>query len=111
MRVNSKYDEAFRTDAVELVLKGERPISKIAEDLGVNEWTLRGWYYKHPMVKRRKKAVTHPGSKRAGGSETAEERLKRLERDNERLRKENDALRTDREILKKAAAFFAKENE
>lgn len=110
MRVNAKYDEAFRADAVELVLKGERPVSQIAQDLGVNEWTLRGWYYKHPMVKRRRKGATARTAK-AGGAETAEEKLRRLERENERLRKENDSLRTDREILKKAAAFFAKENE
>jgi transposase len=35
----------------------------------------------------------------------------RLEREVQTLRKENDSLRMDREILKKAAAFFAKESE
>jgi transposase-like protein len=34
-----------------------------------------------------------------------------LERENAALQKENDTLRMDREILKKAAAFFAKESE
>jgi transposase-like protein len=43
--------------------------------------------------------------------ESAEERAARLERENAALRKEVEALRMDREILKKAAAFFAKESE
>jgi transposase-like protein len=43
--------------------------------------------------------------------ESVEERAARLERENAVLRKEVDSLRMDREILKKAAAFFAKENE
>ena len=111
MRVNAKYDENFRADAVDLVLKGERSVAQIAQDLGVNEWTLRGWYYKHPMVKRQKKAAAGRKAKTSSEPETAEEKLKRLERENQQLRKENDALRMDRAILKKAAAFFAKENE
>ena len=45
------------------------------------------------------------------GNESAEQRAARLERENQALRKENDSLRMDREILKKAAAFFAKESE
>jgi transposase-like protein len=43
--------------------------------------------------------------------ESSEAKLVRLERENQVLRKENDQLRMDREILKKAAAFFAKEKE
>ena len=43
--------------------------------------------------------------------ETLEEKVRRLERENLVLRKENDTLRMEREILKKAAAFFAKESE
>jgi transposase-like protein len=45
------------------------------------------------------------------GNESAEQRAARLERENQSLREENDSLRMDREILKKAAAFFAKESE
>lgn len=45
------------------------------------------------------------------GDESAELKLARLERENQTLRKEIDSLRMDREILKKAAAFFAKESE
>jgi transposase-like protein len=59
------------------------------------------------MARRKKPPIDVAG----GPNETKEQRMARLERENERLRKENESLRTDREILKKAAAFFAKENE
>jgi transposase len=51
------------------------------------------------------------GRPAAPAKETAEERLVRLERENDALRRENETLRMDREILRKAAAFFAKESE
>src|SRR5688572_9963360 len=111
MRVNKQYTDDFRSDAVNLILRGDRSISQIAEDLGVNHWTLRGWYKNaDEMAKRRKKQPGKaPPTSPAG--ESAEQRIERLERENQRLRKENDSLKTDRAILKKAAAFFAKESE
>ena len=106
MRVNSKtYTNEFKADAINLMRRRERTIQQIARDLGMNHWTLRGWYKEDEMAKRLKK------SKPSGTPETPEQRLLRIERENERLRKENEQLKMDREILKKAAAFFAKENE
>ena len=110
MRVTTQCDEDFRIDAVELVRKGSRSLRAVARDLGVNHWTLRGWCKKDAMAKRRKAARTAPAPE-PSGAESKEQKLKRLERENEKLRKENDTLRMDREILKKAAAFFAKESE
>jgi transposase len=111
MRVVPKtYTPEFRADALALLHRSDRSIPAVAADLGINHWTLRGWYKQEQMAKRSKKATKIPalaGSK----DETAEERLARLERENARLRQENDQLRQDREILKKAAAFFAKESE
>jgi transposase len=109
MRVTKQYDEDFKADALQLLERGGRTISQVARDLGVSHWTLRGWCRRASMSKRRKKgalAALNPAA-----SESAEQKLKRLERENERLKKENESLRTDREILKKAAAFFAKESE
>src|SRR5262245_66472356 len=102
MRVTKQYDEDFKADALNLLDRGDRTIHQVAKDLGVNQWTLRSWCKKKAMSKRRKKSAT---AVEAGGVESAEQKLKRLERDVERLRKENESLRMDREILKKAAAF------
>jgi len=110
MRVPNHYTEEFKSDALRLIGRGDRSIAQVARDLGVSHWTLRGWVKNEHMAKRKQK-----GSGKAAAADPATEspqqRLERLERENDRLRKENDSLRTDREILKKAAAFFAKESE
>jgi transposase len=107
-----RHTPEFKSDALALLARTDRSLAEVAEDLGVNQWTLRYWYKKDQMAKRNKKA---PASKAAApkppASESAEAKLTRLERENQRLRKEVDSLRMDREILKKAAAFFAKESE
>ena len=114
MRVPPKiYSAEFKADAVALACRTDRTLREVAADLGVNHWTLRGWYKADKMAKQPRKAAKSVGVSKqpAVGEETPEQRLARAERENERLRKENDQLRMDREILKKAAAFFAKESE
>ena len=113
MRVNAKrYTEEFRSDAVNLVRRGDRGFKQVAEDLGVSVWSLRHWYNLQEMAKKPKnRASNAPVRVVEPANETPAQRLSRLEREVAKLRKENESLRTDREILKKAAAFFAKESE
>lgn len=106
MRAYPTYTKEFRADALNLIRKGEKSISQIARELGMSHWVLRRWCRSDPMAKRKKAPIDVAG----GANETAEQRIARLERENERLRRDNEALKTDKEILKKAAAFFAKEN-
>jgi transposase len=96
----NRYTPEFRNDAIQLVARGERPVTQIAASLGVNYWTLRGWY-KDAMAGKKK-----PSQPR---TQTLEEQLAALEKENKRLLRENASLKEDREILKKATAFFAKE--
>src|SRR5689334_9795754 len=105
-----RYTTEFKTDALELLKQTDRSLAQVAEDIGVNHWTLRYWYRQDQMGRRTKKPPAK-GAVRPPAAETAEQRASRLERENERLRKENESLKMDREILKKAAAFFAKESE
>lgn len=105
------YTDDFRRDAVRLLDQSERSFAQIASSLGVYEGTLRGWYKELGMGKRSKKNTTSKAAAAPPGSETLEEKLTRLERENAQLRKKNDELEMDRAILKKAAAFFAKESE
>lgn len=91
-----KYTEEFKRDAVRLMRnRGERTIAQIADDLGVASNQLHQWASKYE-----REAV----AKRNTTGET-------LEEENRRLRKENERLRMEKAILKKAAAFFAQENE
>jgi transposase len=104
------YTAEFKADAVELLHTTERTLGQVAKDLGVSYWSLREWYRKAEMAKKQKVGAV-PRRPRPAAEETAEQRLLRLEREVATLRKENESLKMDREILKKAAAFFAKENE
>ena len=110
MRATNQYSDEFKADAVNLVRRGDRSMNQVARDLGVNHWTLRDWYRNQEMAKRRKRGSggVAPADRT---TESPQQRIERLERENKRLQKEVDSLRMDRAILKKAAAFFAKESE
>ena len=103
------YTEEFKQDAVRLLERTGRSYTQVSSDLGVSYWTLRNWYNDTRMGKRSKKNSKASAAPVTG--ETLEEKVQRLERENAQLRKERDSLEMDRAILKKAAAFFAKESE
>jgi transposase len=92
-RTRPPYPEEFRREAVELVRSG-RSMRDVAESLGVSAQTLRNW----------SKQIDVDAGRREGLSSDDQEELTKLRR---RVR----VLEQEREILKKAAAFFAKEND
>jgi transposase len=105
------YSPEFKDDAVNLLRTSERSFRQVADDLGVSIFSLRQWYKQREVPQKAKKkgrAATAPTPLQ---EESVEAKLVRVERELKELRKENDQLRMDREILKKAAAFFAKEKE
>jgi transposase len=104
------YTEEFRQDAVALMRGTDRSFKQVAADLGVSEWSLRQWYKGSEVPKKSRKQRKAETAAQLG-KESSEQKAARLEREVQTLRRENDSLRMDREILKKAAAFFAKESE
>jgi transposase-like protein len=49
MRVIAKrYTDEFRSDAVNLVRRGDRSFKQVAQDLGVSVWSLRQWCQRNP---------------------------------------------------------------
>jgi transposase len=90
-----KYTQEYKDEAVELAVSSGRPIAEIARDLGIHEATLGNWVN---IAKKSGKLKDKP-------LETGERaELKEL-------REENRRLRMERDFLKKAAAWFAKENQ
>jgi transposase len=87
------YSSEFRAEAVRLLRSSGRPIPQLAKELGVSEQSLRNWS---------RQVEVDDG--RAPGLTTDERDELR------RLRREVKTLTEEREILKKAAAFFAKES-
>jgi transposase len=89
------YPPEFRAEAIALMRSSGKSQRAIAADLGVSTETLRQWLNQADLDA----GVRHDGL-------TTDEREELT-----RLRRENRILREEREILKKAAAFFAKEND
>lgn len=83
----------FRRRAVELARQGEQPVAQIAKDLGISESCLRRWM-----------AIDDVDAGRVEGVSTSE-RAELAE-----LRRRNRVLEMEVEILKRASAYFAREN-
>jgi transposase-like protein len=88
------YPSAFRAEAVELARTSGKGVPQLARDLGISEQALRGWI---------KRAAIDAGRGQPGALTTDEREELR------RLRREVKVLQQEREILRKAAAFFARE--
>ncbi len=92
-RSHPPYPPEFRTEAVRLVRAGGRGPEELARDLGCSAQAIRNWVRQADLDQGR----------RDDGLTTAEREELR------RLRREVTVLQQEREILKKAAACFARE--
>jgi transposase len=89
------YSLDFKTSAAKLVTEQGRGTKDVANSLGVAPSTLQYWVRRFGTpAAARPQAPDDPDA---------------LRRENERLRRENERLLMEREILKKATAFFARE--
>jgi len=86
-----KHTNEFKQEAVNLAQRGDIPIAQVARDLGICENLLYKW-------------VRQFGKKEDGSSVSPDEHEELI-----RLRRENRTLKEERDILKKAAAYFARE--
>ncbi len=88
------YTAEFRASVVHLANESDKPITQVAKDLGINVNTLHTWIGKYSRPKESDKAIRT--------DEHLYDELKRLKKEVARLTEERD-------LLKKAAAYFAKD--
>ena len=96
-KVRRRYTAEFKDDAVNLVIEHGYSCAEAARRLGINANNIVRWVRLH-----------------RDEQQAAEQGLpspKELQAEIRQLRKENKRLQMEREILKKAAAFFAKESD
>jgi transposase len=91
--MSSKYSSQFRLDAVKLAIESDQSVAQIARNLEINANTLYTWIAKYHSPE----SALNKGS----DDNNPYEELKRLRRQNAQLKEERD-------ILKKAAAYFAR---
>jgi transposase len=94
-----RYDKTFQAEAVRLALSSGKSIAQTARELGIKGPTLYQWLEKA----KKQTDIKNDSDPKLNNSQLVEEL--------NRLRKENVRLKEEREILKKAAVFFAKEEQ
>lgn len=94
-KVRRIYTREFKLEAVKLVTEKGYSVAEAARSLGLHENLIRSW--KQAFQEQDQQAFPGQG------------KLSPFEEDNRRLRAENKRLQAERDILKKAAAFFARE--
>ena len=99
-RKREAYSREFKLEAVRLVKAGKKSVTQLAAELGVSRQQLHAWARLFDRKKGQKPSDVFPGN---GKRSAAEAELVRL-------RKQVAQLEEDNQILKKAAAFFAKES-
>ena len=91
-----KYTKEFKQDTIDLVISQGYSTSEAGRRLGICQSNVSRWVREY---RRDQEELAEGGVSR-----------KELEAEIRRLKRENQRLQMEREILKKAAAFFAKES-
>ena len=92
----NNYSSEFRSSSIKLALESEQPISHTARNLGININTLHTWISNQSNSKESNNMVKN--------SECHFDEVRKL-------KKELSIVKQERDLLKKAAAYFAKESQ
>lgn len=98
MTKRTTYTKEFKQEAVRLLEKGDKPAIELARELGIRRNLLYKW--QEQIRAKGESAFSGPGRPQSDSSKEAE--IKRLKQELEQVKEERD-------ILKKAAAYFAKD--
>jgi len=96
MQKPHRYDQEFKSGAIDLANRSDKSVAQIARDLGIKPGLLYSWLKENRKPKEVAAAMAH--------LQTQEAEIKALKRELKRVKEERD-------ILKKATAYFAKTHE
>ena len=96
MKKPHRYDQEFKSGAIDLANKSDKPVAQTARELGIKPGLLYSWLKENRKPKEVAAAMAH--------LQTQEAEIKDLRRELKRVKEERD-------ILKKATAYFAKTHE
>jgi len=94
MAKSKRYSQEFKLEAARLVVEHGYTFKEAAKRLGVTDWSIRQWVQKFRQSGQLSSA---------GTAQPQADEMRRLRQETKRLQLEND-------ILKKAAAYFARES-
>ena len=110
MEERRHYSKAFKVEAVRLLDLGEKPAAQLARELGIRRNLLYKW--REQVIGKGDGAFSGPGHRAraksgtsSSGGSSSETKIEEIAR----LKRELAATREERDILKKAAAYFARE--
>ena len=87
------YPQEFKEEAIRLMRFSEKPLTQISRDLDVSEQTLRNWRKQEEIDEGEREGLTTKEREELG-----------------RLRRKVRVLEQEKEVLRKATAFFARED-
>jgi len=98
MTKRTTYTKEFKEEAIRLLERGDKPAIELARELGIRRNLLYKW--QEQLRAKGEAAFSGPGRPQSDSGKDAE--IARLKRELEQVKEERD-------ILKKAAAYFAKD--
>jgi transposase len=95
----NNYPLEFKISSAQLAVDSNQPVAQIARDLGINHNTLHGWINKYSDSNQ----INQKNMSNINKATCFEE--------NKQLKKELMLVKQERDLLKKAAAYFAKQSQ
>jgi transposase len=92
-RTRPPYPPEFKEEAIRLMRSSEKPLAQISRELDVSEQTLRNWRKQEEIDEGEREGLTTDEREELG-----------------RLKKRVRVLEQEKEVLRKATAFFARED-
>jgi len=101
-RKYKRYTQAFKLEAIRLMNETDKPVVQLARDLGIRVNQIYKW--KKQVEEKSTKAFSHTKT-----TDTTKPKVSNKDAEIEALKQRIERLEAEKDILKKAAAYFAKE--